>query len=331
MSASATASGRRQRIGLVLGAGGILGAAWMVGALRAVQDRVDGPLGDVEIMVGTSAGSILAAALRSGIDVDELLRHQRGHSTDLPGLDHVDRTSMPIPPRLGIGSPRLLTLAALAPHRIRSTAAASALIPPGRGRLDAVGNLVDAMARRTGPPGSSGPTWPAKPTWVVAMEYETGRRTVFGRPGSPATALSDAVVASCSIPGWYEPKTIHGRRYVDGGVYSVVSIDLLAGRRLDHVYVLCPLGGLGPADDRSLAATGERILRRCISGWMDIEARKVEAAGTTVTLVTPGADDIEAMGRNLMDPSRRRRVLEISLRTAPARLAAGERATSAAR
>lgn len=331
MSASATVSGRRQRIGLVLGAGGILGAAWMVGALRAVQDRLDEALGSVEIMVGTSAGSILAAALRNGMDVDELLGHQRGHRTDLPGLHHVDRASAPVPPRLGIGSPRLLTLAALAPHRIRSTVAASALLPTGRGRLDAVGNLVDAMARRTTPAGSPMPAWPARPTWVVAMEYETGRRTVFGRPGAPTAELSDAVVASCSIPGWYEPKTIHGRRYVDGGVYSVTSVDLLAARRLDHVYVLCPLGGDGPADDRSLVATGERILRRCVSGWVDIEARKVEAAGTAVTVVTPGADDIEAMGRNLMDPTRRQRVLEISLRTSPGRLAAGERATSATR
>jgi len=64
------------------------------------------------------------------------------------------------------------------------------------------------------------------------------------------------------------------------------------------------------------------VLRRVVSGWVDIEAAKVRAGGARVVVVTPGSEDLDAMGRNLMDPSRRRRVLETALRTAPARLAA---------
>ena len=52
------------RIGLVLGAGGVLGAAWMTGALTCLQDRLPSAAGDVDLIVGTSAGSVLAAALR---------------------------------------------------------------------------------------------------------------------------------------------------------------------------------------------------------------------------------------------------------------------------
>jgi NTE family protein len=235
-----------------------------------------------------------------------------------------------VAPRLGLGSPRLLTLAALAPHRVRPRVAVFALVPPGRGRLHALAEFVDGVAARTSPneQGRQGrrgrpgrPAWPARATWVVAVDYQTGQRVVFGRGGAPPASLSAAVVASCSIPGWYEPKTIDGNRYVDGGVYSVASVDLLAGSGLDVVYVLVPLGGQERGRAPGLAAQGEFVLRRVVSGWVDIEAAKVRAAGTRVVVVEPGAEDLDAMGRNLMDPSRRRKVLEAALRTAPARLA----------
>ena len=102
----------------------------------------------------------------------------------------------------------------------------------------------------------------------MAVDYESGRRVAFGRPGSPAVSLPDAVVASCSIPGWYEPKVINGRRYIDGGVRSSTSLDLLARVDLDEVYVLAPMasydtdspcepfgapGTMGPADDHGSA------------------------------------------------------------------------------
>jgi NTE family protein len=328
VTASADPSGRRLRVGVVLGAGGVLGAAWMVGVLNALQNRLDVPLGEAEVMVGTSAGSILVAALRHGASVDELVAHQRGRPTTLPPLGDIDRATAPVPPRLGLGSPQLLTLAALAPHRVRPRVAAFGLVPPGRGQLHALAEFVDTLGvrGRTERPGPSG--WPRRHTWIVAVDYRTGRRVVFGRPGSPPASLSEAVVASCSIPGWYEPKTIHGKPYVDGGVYSVASADLLAASMLDLVYVLVPLGGQERGTDPGLTAQGEWVLRRVVSGWVDVEAAKVSAAGARVVVVAPGGDDLDAMGRNLMDPSRRQRVLETALRTAPARLAALDRTVS---
>src|SRR4051794_3129932 len=65
------------RIGLVLGAGGVLGAAWMAGALVALQERLPIPIGEAELIVGTSAGSVVAAALRCGVGVEEIAQHQR--------------------------------------------------------------------------------------------------------------------------------------------------------------------------------------------------------------------------------------------------------------
>ena len=77
--------------------------------------------------------------------------------------------------------------------------------------------------------------------WAVACDYETGRRTPFGRLGSPRAQIADAVAASCAIPGFYRPVRIGGRRYVDGGVCSVSNMDLVAGRGLDLVICLNPL------------------------------------------------------------------------------------------
>ena len=72
------------RTGLVLGAGGILGSAWMTGALPAVQERIGRPLGELDLVLGTSAGAVLGAALRCGMGVAELLDHQHGTPETTP-------------------------------------------------------------------------------------------------------------------------------------------------------------------------------------------------------------------------------------------------------
>jgi len=80
-----SAAPRRPRVGLVLGAGGVLGAAWMAGALAALQRRLPYPLGAVDLIVGTSAGSALATALRCGVGVEDIVEHQRGTPLALLG------------------------------------------------------------------------------------------------------------------------------------------------------------------------------------------------------------------------------------------------------
>jgi NTE family protein len=217
-----------------------------------------------------------------------------------------------------MGSPRLLATTALAPHRVHPWVAASGLLLRGRGQLHNLSKLVDAMLAQ----GRSGVSaWPTRETWIVAVDYERGRRVVFGRPGAPAASLTEAVVASCSIPGWYEPKVIDGRRYVDGGVRSSTSLDLVARTDLDEVYVLAPLASYVLDRPCNLATRLERVVRRVLTAGLDGEVEKVRAAGLRVTVLTPGAEDLTAMGANLMDPQARQRVLETSLRTSAAALA----------
>lgn len=151
--------------------------------------------------------------------------------------------------------------------------------------------------------------------WVVAMDYDTGRRIAFGRDGAPAARLDEAVMASCAIPGWYAPVTIGAGRYVDGGTCSTTSVDLLAREALDEVYVLAPMASFVSDRPRQVAARLERRVRRRVTRRMLTEAHKVSRGGASVTLLAPGPEDLAEIGANLMDPARRLAVLETSLRT----------------
>lgn len=314
---------RRRRVGLALGGGGVLGAAWMAGALTALQERLDRPLHEVDIVVGTSAGSVLAAALRCGVGVDEIVAHQRGTvMAALPALGDIDRESGSRPPlpRLRLGSTRLLVSAARAPHRVHPWVAASALVPQGRAQHRTLTGLVHALlANAEGRVPPARLAWPALPVWIMSVDYESGRRVAFGRAGAPAAPLPDAVVASCSIPGWHEPKVIGNRRYVDGGLRSNTSVDLLSRVPLDEVYVLAPMASYETDRSRNPALRAERFVRQLIANGLTREVAKVRATGATVHALTPGPEDLAAMGLNMMDPARRSVVLETSLRTSPGR------------
>jgi NTE family protein len=302
------------RRGLVLGGGGVLGAAWMIGALSVVSDAYDWDPRDAEVIVGTSAGSVLGALLGCGHGVTTLLNHQRG--VVAPGdprieFDH-DRASggsLPPMPRLGIGSKRLVARTVRHPRRTPPLAALAALAPRGRGTLTAVGELVTAAME-------DGGDWATHPaTWIMAMDYDSGRRVPFGRAGSPHAALPDAVMASCAIPGWYAPASIGGRRYVDGGTLSPTSLDLLAGLDLDEVVVLAPMISFDYDEPPTVVGRVERRFRRALTKQVLREAGKVRRQGTAVTLLGPGREDLEAIGVNLMDHRRRRHVLDTALRT----------------
>ncbi|HEX6498905.1 MAG TPA: patatin-like phospholipase family protein [Micromonosporaceae bacterium] len=324
----------RPRVGLVLGAGGALGAAWTAGALAALQERLDRPVPDVDMIVGTSAGSVVAASLRCGVGVDEIVAYQRGLAlATLPHLADLDKESGALPPlpRLRLGSPRLLAATARAPHRVHPWVAASALLPAGRAEHRCLAGLVNSLVSHAngGADGSAVATHldgravaADGRTWIMSVDYGSGRRVAFGRPGAPTASLSDAVVASCSIPGWHRPKIIDGRPYVDGGVRSSTSLDLLTRVELDEVYVLAPMASFDPDRPRHPAARAERLVRQLVTKGLAGEIRAVQATGATVRVLTPGPEDLAAIGANMMEPSRRLRVLETSLATSPIRLAA---------
>jgi NTE family protein len=326
----AAASPRRA---LVLGGGGVLGFAWMLGALSALESVAGFEARDVEIAVGTSAGSVVAGLIGCGIPVEVVARHHQG--IPLPedpviAYEYSSATGSALPPRPGWlpAAPRLAWDGLRHPGTVSPIVALSGLLPSGRASLQAVHDLVGAVAAEAG----FGASWPAAPRpWVVAVDFRTGRRIVFGRTdlapagdGSPrairTATLADAVQASCSIPGWYPPIVIDGVPYVDGGAVSNASADVLLGTSVEEVYIFAPMGALEPDRPRTAIARLERRVRRAITKRLVADAAALRADGKRVCLVTPDAADLSVMGINLMDPSRREAVFESARETSIATL-----------
>lgn len=302
------------RRGLVLGGGGVLGAAWMVGALGVLEEFVGLDARDFDNIVGTSAGAVLAGLLGSGVSVRHLADHQRGAVTDGPFAElHWDHDSdsggaAPPRPKLGVGSPAMLARGLRRLGRMPPTAVLSAFLPEGRGSLDGIRRLIGAAAPDGG--------WVERDgVWIMVLDYEDGRRVAFGRPGEPAADLAEAVAASCAIPGWFTPVAIDGRRYIDGGAWSASSVDVLAGHGLDEVYVLAPMVSGEMDHPTSIGAKLERRWRIRTTRRALREAAALRAEGTKVTVLGPGPDDLREIGANVMDGKRRLRVLATAART----------------
>lgn len=321
MTESSSSAPRR---GLVLGGGGVLGAAWAVGALQAIEEVHGIDPREFDVIVGTSAGSVLGALVGAGVSIEALRDHQRGAPITegpLAGYlwDYETATGgrRPSMPRLrGPGSVRLMASSLRHGLKMPPTAVLSAFMPVGNGSLERVGHLIDAIT-------PFGEWSPHQALWIVAMDYEAGHRVVFGRDDAPAAPLADAVMASCAIPGWFEPVSIESRTYVDGGAWSATSADVLAAQGLDEVYVVAPMVSFETDEPDSLLSRLERrwrgsVTRRCAS-----EVEELRESGARVTVLGPGREDLEAMGGNIMDGRRRLEVLETSLRTSRVALERG--------
>jgi NTE family protein len=319
---------------LVLGAGGFLGAAWSLGALAAVQDATGWDAGNPDLVIGTSAGAVLAMMLRGGMSVDDLCAGQLGgravaratepvtaiearSATQLPDmgppvLDLDGEPAWPTLPRPGLGSLPLLLRAARNPFRVRPAALGAALLPRGRRQLNRVGAAVDHV--------HNGRRWPTG-TRIVATDYQTGKRTAFGRPGAPRVSPARATMASCAVPGWYAPVNVGLVPYVDGAVCSPSNADLARG--CEEVWVLAPMASLHPGP----LGRVQGWWRRWATERLMSEVRLLRASGARVHLLTPGARDLAAMGANMMDGRRRAQVLDVARSGVLARLGGARRRT----
>ncbi|MGD1238497.1 patatin-like phospholipase family protein [Mycobacterium seoulense] len=233
------------RRALVLAGGGIAGIAWETGVLRGIADEsptAAGLLLDSEVLVGTSAGSVVAAQLGSDSPLDVLFDRQVAESSPEidSGVDVDDITEM--------------FLAALAEpyadpsdktrqqmQRIGAVALATKTVPP-------------AVRRRVIAQRLPSHDWPDRTLRITAIDVSTGELVVFDRDSG--VDLVDAVAASCAVPGAWPPVAIAGRRYMDGGVAS--SVNLGVAGDCDAAVVLVPAGagapspfGAGPAAEIS--------------------------------------------------------------------------------
>jgi NTE family protein len=210
-------------------------------------------------------------------------------------------------PVLGPGSWRLALASLARPYRYSPAAVLAGWLPRGLISSEPLRDTIRAVA---------GDGWPPHPNlWVVACDYGSGRRVVFGRDDAPRTSLADAVAASCAIPGFYRPVRIGGRLYVDGGVASMSNLDLLAGRGLDLVICLNPTSSLHAPASRALGDRAAGVLRQASGRRLGNETKRVRGSGTNVVLIQPTVQDLDAMGTNLMSAKRRHEVIVVGAQT----------------
>jgi NTE family protein len=315
----------RPRIGLVLGAGGVLGGAWLAGALAAVAEATEWDPATADVVVGTSAGSMIGALLAGGVPPWFMVAHSGGES--FPGLldaggaptDEADRSAGGVlvrrkgvpdlrPYSLGLGLRALRR-----PRQHRLGAAATAFAPRG---VMSTRPLRETVMRVV-PSG-----WADHPAlWVVATDCATGRRVVFGRDDAPPAHLFEAVAASCAVPGLYRPVLIGDRRYVDGGAWSASNLDCVARADLDVVLCLNPMSSRPEQLDDAGRGRVRGAVRRSVGRRLGWEARRLRERGTAVVLVQPVTEDLAQMGGNLMSTARRHRVLETAQQTVAQQLA----------
>ncbi|MEV4811405.1 patatin-like phospholipase family protein [Micromonospora avicenniae] len=251
---------------LVLGGGGVTGVAWEWGLLAGLAQH-GVPLAEADLVVGTSAGSVVGAQLRSGRPVQE------SYAAQLQ------------PSRGGEVAARFGPVAVL---RLAWAGARTRDAVRARARIGAM-----ALAARTPSEQSRRAViearlpvrqWPRRRLLVTAVDAHSGEFVVFD--ADSGVSLVDAVGASCAVPGVWPPVTIGDRRYVDGGMRSPVNADLAAGAQ--QVVVLAPTtAAFGPMPRLSAQVTALR------------------AQGARVVVVSPDATARAAIGRNVLDPARR--------------------------
>lgn len=302
------------RIGLVLGAGGIVGQAYHAGVLAALEHDYGWDPREAEVIVGTSAGSITGSLLRQGVPASELAAWTvRAPLTDegqlleqLFGDAHPEfepfRARDLMLRRPSLPRPQMVLGALRSPRNFRPWAAALSLMAPGR--FDIIEQLA-ALGQAD--------AWPSGELWINVVRREDGRHVVFGRRGAPDVPLHLAVAASCSVPGYFAPVPIAGNTYVDGGAHSPTNADLLRHRGLDVVIVVSPMSGPARLPYDIYGASRKHSAR--------LAAREVKAlrgAGTEVVMFRPGNAEHAVMGNDFMSADRVDRIVQESFLAAGA-------------
>lgn len=256
---------------VVLGGGGVVGIGWEIGVAAGLA-RCGMSLQAAEHFVGTSAGAVAGALLASGADLEALFDAQRQ-----PASDSAERVRPYSQADADAQNRRLVEKVGGDLRSARQRIGAFAL----RSETPSLQERHAIVAARLG-----GKDWPDTPLDLVAVDVETGDPRVF-RSGE-GVSLVDAVAASCAVPGVWPAVPIGGARYMDGGIASMTNAHLARG--FARVLVLAPLG----------YSEGNPV-----SGHLAEEVRLLEETGSTVQVVVPDADALQAMGPNVLDPARR--------------------------
>ncbi|MEV7570019.1 patatin-like phospholipase family protein [Streptomyces tanashiensis] len=256
-----------QRTALVLGAGGLVGAGWEIGVLRGLLDGgVD--LATADVIIGSSAGAVVGARFASGRGGLDALYEQQ---LDGEATEPAARLGVPTIVRYAVAVLRSRT-----PEEYGRRLGRLALAAPTVAETDRRSTVARRLGRVT--------DWPARPLLITAVDAATGELTAYDE--NSGVPLTDAVTASCAIPGVWPPASIGGRRWIDGGIHSTANAHLAAG--YDRIVVIAP------------SARGSKVVLSPARQGADLAA-----AGARVEVITPDTASRKAMGRNALDPAHR--------------------------
>ncbi|HEU4728430.1 MAG TPA: patatin-like phospholipase family protein [Kofleriaceae bacterium] len=261
---------------LVLSGGGLAGIAWHLGMIEALRaGGVD--LTTADLVVGTSAGSVVGAQITTG-QLEAAVAQQQRPATSEIYVDIDLQSFMAKIAELSSGTTDETEIM----KRFGAYALETETVSEAA-RLAAVASRVPVT------------TWPQRPLKIVAVGATTGELVVFDR--SSGVPLVAAIAASCAVPGVWPPTTIGDQRYIDGGIRSFTNADLAAGHA--RVLILLPVPP-NPLHETRLAK----------------ELAVLKAATPTVktSLLQVDAAAIAAIGPNPLDPARRGPALEAGRR-----------------
>lgn len=282
------------KTGLVLGGGGLVGLAYHAGVLWALEKEAGFAPDAADLVVGTSAGSVIGAYLRNGWtphDFWEAVHNRHPNQDAIGGPDHKSFLPAYASPfdflRRGLGSAYVAGRSVL---RLPTPPLPSLLQRAFPGGLFSIGEVRERLFAELPE------TWPVAPLWLCTVNLGNGRRVVLGRKGSPAVPLATGVLASCAIPGVYSPVRAGGLTLVDGGAYSTSNLDLAVKAGCERIIGVVPLA----FDTASRPSHAMQLARRIPARALASEVSYARSQGSSVLLVRPTGPEVRLHGLNLM-------------------------------
>lgn len=231
------AADSQKKIALVLGGGGALGGIYQIGALRALDEALDGlDFNDLYAYVGVSAGSFVAASLANQMTTAQMCRIFVKNESDVhpfhpevfyrPATREYIKRALSVPGLLMdacsrfIENPKDQTL-------LEAMTTLAQAVPAGlfdnQGLQDYLERSYNLLGR------TNDFRQLSRRLYLIAADVESSEAVRFGAPGFDHVPISKAVQASVSTPGIYLPVEIDGRYYVDGtlrkGMHASVALE----------------------------------------------------------------------------------------------------------
>lgn len=270
-------------VGLVLGAGGVVGDPWHCGVLSRLASATGWDARDADLIIGTSAGAFTAIGLRSGVSAHDRVARLRGEPVSAEAAEIYSRVTTDYDEPTVERDWRPLSLkmslnALWPPWKPDPVRAACGAIPRGTRS----GAVSEQRMNELHPD-----RWTGLPTWIVAVRASDSRRIVFGRDDVRGS-IGQAARASSAVPGVYVPAQIGKVEYIDGGVHSSTNADLCEMLGFDLVIISSAMtGGTG--------VFGGVInpMRSWFSSKLRDEVSALRRQGTAVVVVEPHSDTIQ--------------------------------------